>query len=385
MNAENDPNYRAPAAGFTVDPKALAAAGIAMGITSLLWVAMFTFSGTGWIIMLLVIASGGGYAFYRGRNPEQARSLEARVQQLTRDAAGQMAAAAHAPSASPPAFQPSQRPAQYSGWSAKPQAAAANPATAALVNAALLIPSLIAYAWLYEGSGFSNAWQPWWILTGLHLYFVVCVASRVRTPGRAPLAVLLGLAGTGLIALASNPSSDVNLLKMFSSKQYYAGDWYPVPPSPDVMLWISRVPTLAVLVFVAAWGVARRRQPGWVLGLIPTGLLVWWSIYGAEHGFGWRGGWFQFWLLSVGVFVGGCICCWVAELVTSGGGLNTAMPVYMPPMPTGPPVPPGPPAPPAGPVAGGQAPAHADYREQANRHFQSPQANPVIYRGDRTS
>lgn len=379
MNPQGDPRYTPPATDTPmvskIDPKALTVAGIAMGITLLFWAVKDVLGGTGWIIMLLLMAGGGGYVFYRGRNPEGARSLEARVQQLTRNAAGQVAAAAHTPSAPPPAYsvggtpasQPPQRPAQFPGWSTPPQAAVANPATAAIVSAALLIPSLIAYAWRYASSGFTGLWEPWWVLTGLNLYFVVCVATRSRYPGRAPLAVLLGLAGTALIALANNPSDDVNLMKMFSSTRYYDGDYYPVLPSADVMLWITRTPTLAVLLFVAAWGVARRRQSGWVLGMIPTGLLVWWSIYGNEHGFAWQGGWFQYWLLSVGVFVGGCLCCWLADLLTSGGGVNSGMPSYAPPMaapPASPPVPP-----PAPPVSQ-QPPAHADYRAQALQHFQ---------------
>lgn len=354
MYPQNEPNYGTPAlgpaTGFTIDRKALTVAGIAMGITlalSLLEMAVSAiFGGAGSIIMLLLLAAGG-YVAYQQRNPEQAQALQARFQQLTRDG---LAAANHAVTAPP----------------------SPNPAsTGAIVSAVLLIPTLIAYTWRYKDTGFTDVWQPWWILTALNLYFVVCVATRSRHPGKAPLAVLLGLAGTALIALANNPSDDVNLIKMFSSKRYYDGDYYPVLPSADVMLWISRTPILAVLLFVAAWGVARRRQSGWVLGMIPAALLVWWAIYGSEHPWAWQGdwqgGWFQPWVLSVGTFIGGCLCCWLADLLTSGG---SAIPAGMPYAPPAWPSPASPPVPPPVPPVVGPPPAHADYRAQASQHFQ---------------
>lgn len=380
MNPDNDPNYLAPAAGFRFDPKALMVAGIAMGITLLCWAALYVLGGTGWIIMLLLMAGGGGYVFYRGRNPEAARSLEVRVQQLTRNAAGQVSAAAHTSSAAPPASavggapasQSPQRRAQFPDWRVPPQAAVTSTATAALISAALLIPSLIAYGWRYESANFTDMWQPWWILTGLNLYYVCCVVARARA-GRGRLAGLLALAGTVLIGLANNPSGEVNLTAMFSSKRYYGGISYSVPPSPDVLVWIYRTPTLAILLFVAAWGIARRQRPGWVFGLIPAGLLVWWSIYGAEHGFAAKGGWFSFWLMSVGAFLGGCICCWLADLFTSAGGGTSVTPRYGPPGRSGLP---GSPDTAPRPLTGGQVPAHADYRAQASRHFQDSPPNP---------
>ncbi len=379
MNPQQDPNRGTPMPGtttrFKLDRKALAVAGVAMGTTLVLWIlqgALETmFGGAGWIIMLLMVAGGGGYVFYRGHNPEQARALEARVQQLTHNAAGRLSGASVAGMAPPPANHPvggtadlpSSAAARFPGAAAPPQSGV----TAAFVSAALLIPSLIAYAAMYESTGFTSQWQPWWILTGLHVFFILCVASRARAASRRPLAILLGLIGTGLIGLANNPSGDVNLMTMLSSKRYYDGVSYPVPPSPDVMMWIMRTPTLAVVLFVAAWGIARRRQSAWVFGLIPTGLLVWWSIYGFEHGFAVKGGWFSYWLMSVGVFAGGCICCWLADLFASAGGMTAAVPPSTLPTWAGPV---GPPPTSAGPVTGGPATAHAGYRQQATRHFQ---------------
>ncbi|MBS9535897.1 hypothetical protein KIH27_20135 [Mycobacterium sp. M1] len=361
MNPHEEPSYPGPspvpARGFQLDTKALTVAGVAMGVTLTLWLLQQGLTsmagGAGSMIMLLLLAGGGGYAYFRGRNPAQAHSLEARVQQFTQNAAGRMSAAgavvtAPAQPTAPTSWNPSPAP-QFRTIGTT----TASPGTDGLVSAALLLPSVIAYAWRYGSTGFSDPWQPWWILTSLHLYFVVCVAVRARTAGRRPLAILLGLVGTALIGLANNPSDDVNLMMMFSTKRYSYGVAYHAPPSPEVMMWIYRAPLLATLIFVAAWGIARRRSSGWVLGLIPAGLLVWWSIYGAEHSYAWQGSWFRPWMLSVGAFVGGCVCCWLAELLTSTGRPNIGVASY--------------------PSPGGQPGTHADYRDQAARHFPGPE------------
>ncbi|NDJ90932.1 hypothetical protein GWR20_17560 [Mycolicibacter kumamotonensis] len=383
MNPQDDPRYGPPATATPmvskIDSKALTVAAIAMGITFALWAVKGALTGsTGWLIVLLMLAAGVGYVFYR-RNPQQVRAFEARVAQLRQNATGVKVAdnpGAAPPFANPasgvPAYPPPQPPAQFSGVGTVPS----SPGTGAAVSAALLIPSLIAYGWVYTSTSFTYAWQPWWVLTGLNLYFVCCVAARAHA-GRRFLATLLGLAGTGLSALATNPSGDVSLISMFSSKQYYDGVAYPVLPPPDVLVWISRVPMLAILLFVASWGIARRQRQGWVLGLIPAGLLVWWAIYGAEHSSGWRecgqGGWFQPWVITVGTFVGGCLCCWLAELLTASGAANAAAQRYAPPVWNGPL---GPPETPPAPPIRTQPPAHADYRAQAARHFQGHPANP---------
>jgi hypothetical protein len=185
-----------------------------------------------------------------------------------------------------------------------------------LTSAVLLVPTLIAYEVLYSShTGFSSPWQPWWILTGLNIYFIVCVAVR-SLPGRGGFASLFGLAGSVLFGVATNPSPDSNLLSLLSQKHYYEGDYTYSSPPADLVPWISRAPTLAVLLFVVAWGICRRRNSGWVAGLVPAVLLVALTIWYTEHHFTGAAGWFGWWLTTVGVFVGGCLACWVFDAMT---------------------------------------------------------------------
>ena len=61
--------------------------------------------------------------------------------------------------------------------------------------------------------------------------------------------------------------------KMFSKKinsySTYGGDAVYMP-DPDLVAWIYRAPTIALLLFVIAWGVSRRRSGAWVVGLVPA-------------------------------------------------------------------------------------------------------------------
>jgi hypothetical protein len=319
-----DPAGRPPT---DVDPRvrqAVIAAGAVVAaffaILILRWVVRQVFTGFGALLFLLTAAAIGGYLFYRKQNPSQARQWETRLRGDAQNVIDRtMATARSAPPGTPPAQTPAPTPAGSQYWT--PNAARAGTAVSTtgsggLTSAALLIPTLIAYGVLYGGHpGFSSAWQPWWILTGLNVYFIVCAAAR-SLPGRGALAALFGLAGSVLFGLATSPSPESNLLGLLSQKHYYEGEYAYSSPPEDLIPWINRAPTLALLLFVVAWGISRRRNGGWVVGLFPAVLLVALTIWYTEHHFTGAAGWFGWWVTSVGVFVGGCLACWVFDAMT---------------------------------------------------------------------
>ena len=176
------------------------------------------------------------------------------------------------------------------------------------------MPSLIVYAILMHGD-FTSPWQVWWLANGLNAFFVVCVAANARTAERRAPAVLLALIGTVVAGLASSPSDEWSLVALLSQNRTVEGYTYSEPPY-DLLPWIGRVPVLVAVVFVVAWSIAHRRGAGWVLGVVPAAGLAWWSVWYSEQGMRSAPNWFTFWLLDVGVFVGGCVACLVAEAMT---------------------------------------------------------------------
>jgi hypothetical protein len=186
--------------------------------------------------------------------------------------------------------------------------------TNGLFSALLLLPSLLAYGLVYGSVSFDSVWQPWWIINGLNLFFVLCVAIRARSSAGRAGALLPALAGLILVGLATSPSGDISLASMFAKKRWNGSYYYTEVP-PDLWPWLNRVPALAILLFVAAWGIARR-EGKWALGLIPAGLLVWWAIWYRETEFTGEAGWIGFWGMTVGIFIGGCLACWAADALT---------------------------------------------------------------------
>jgi FtsH-binding integral membrane protein len=304
-----------------------------------------------WVVLVVGFLASGAYLLYRNQNPAGARHWESQLRHGTQAAIARTVTAVKDPSQPsgtgpgwvpppgsagrpgsppwagygtgaapptqppptapvPPFLQPAPTHAVRPAYGT-PAAVTADTGTEAFKSAALLVPSLIAYAVLFTSTSFTSVWQPWWIVTGLNLYFVICVGARVR-PGRGAAAVLFGLVGTVLIGLAASPSPDWNLAALLSTKQGYGDYFYSSPPA-DLLPWIGRVPAIALLFFVVAWGIARRREGSWAVGLIPALLLVVLSIWIAEHqGIG-SSGWFGVWLLNVGVFLGGSLACWATE------------------------------------------------------------------------
>lgn len=319
----------APARPPTDVTQGLKVAGIAMaaavGLHIIKWFLVSAFGTAGWVLILLIPTGGGAYLVYRGRNPQRAHGLEAQFQNAARTAMQQMTtprpAAPVAPvtPVAPPAPGMPTAPQAY-GHPGYPTptypAAAARPATgtSALPSILMLVPSLLAYVAVYNSTSFSSVWQPWWILNGLNAFFSICAAARAITPARRVPTVLVALCGVVLHGLATSPSGDVNLIKLLSTKKYYEGVSYSVPPT-DLMPLLVNAATISAFVFVLAWGISRR-QGAWAVGLIPTALLIWWSVWYQQHeGIG-QPVWFGFWLANIGVFIGGCLACWAVDAMS---------------------------------------------------------------------
>ena len=178
-----------------------------------------------------------------------------------------------------------------------------------MASAALLLPTVVASfirsTVVYQfDAGASSMFRPdVWNLALTAVtdgYFLVVVALLARTVRARVTAVLLGLVATAL---------DLATLALVYYTDYRG-----------VTQWISNVGSgVALVSFVAAWGVARRCRPAWILGMIPTVLIAvlitlcyqlqWTTELLAE----WLLRWYVGWGLWVGAFVLGCLCCWACE------------------------------------------------------------------------
>lgn len=297
--------------------RGLLVAGVAVGATLVLlvvkWFLTSLFGVAGVVLVLVIVTAAGVYFWFRSQNPQQAVTLEARVKQAARNVVTQVstrqAAAPQQPV--PPQLHtvPQYGAAPYGTIQPSPSTGADG-----LISASLLLPSLLAYGLVYGSVSFDSPWEPWWILNGLNAFFILCVVGRARSASRRTAALLPGLSGLVLVGLATSPSPDVSLTSMFASKRWVGGYSYTEVPQ-DLLPWLYRAPYLAILLFVIAWGIARR-EGNWAAGLIPAGLMLWWSIWYRENAFTGEAGWIGLWGLSIGVFIGGCVACWAVDSLT---------------------------------------------------------------------
>lgn len=321
------------------------------------------FGGAGTILLLVLVAAAGGYAWYRTQRTDDARALEGQLAQAARTATSTVTSRARSawnnerltandhpatpapqgwaqppgqPHVPPPPSgtqlpgQPYVPPPGQPFVPPPPGAAPVRPVPigGGILSALLVVPSLVVFA-LLDTQDFTSVWQPWWLLNGLNAYFVLCVAARAGHQRAG--ALLLALGGTVLMGLATSPG-DWSLTAALSKERYVDGYTYLEPPY-ELLPWINRIPVLVAVVFVIAWSVARREHGAWALGLIPTAGLAWWSIWYSEYGMRSTPNWFTFWLLEVGVFVGGCLACLAAEAIAR----PRPQPGWQPPQPGWPP------------------------------------------------
>ncbi|WP_328354339.1 hypothetical protein OG976_23395 [Mycobacterium sp. NBC_00419] len=145
----------------------------------------------------------------------------------------------------------------------------------------------------------ASFWLSWAVILLLELYFVVIVAFWSWPGARRAAAVT-----TAVLAV---------LLDRVPFAVYSVGDgssWW---------VWAFRCSYASLVLVVAAWGIARRRGVGWVLGLAPTGGLVVLVVWFYEHHSGGPLNWLAVWSIDIGVLVLGCLLCWGSERLFRGG------------------------------------------------------------------
>jgi hypothetical protein len=181
------------------------------------------------------------------------------------------------------------------GWpqpAGSARSAQSSAAIQAVISASLVLPTLPFYFMAFWIS--DVWWESWvWVMI-LDVYFVVVVAVRSRTSARRRVAVALAAVAT-LVDRGLAAAIDLDVL-------------------PAAETWLFRASYVSILIFVAAWGVARRRQSRWLLGLVPTvGLVVLALWYYATVTNNQTGDWLTFWAVDLGVLLSGCLLCWACD------------------------------------------------------------------------
>jgi serine/threonine protein kinase len=196
------------------------------------------------------------------------------------------------------------------------------------ISALLIVPTLVPF---YIASVRLPRLRVRWVIDVLpvELYLVAVVAIWARSNRRRLLAVAVALLGVVVERAASFP--------------YYGSDAFAQP------IWRYGIAYFSMILFVAAWGVARRRHPLWLAGL-PVGAAILALLIPLTHvipeavavpevvavGWPWsfHGSWLFNWVCDIGLFVGCCLVCWAFDVLgnrlrsrgDSGGGAGRRTP-----------------------------------------------------------
>lgn len=194
-----------------------------------------------------------------------------------------------------------------------------------LISALLILPTIaISYIgsrpfrreWLHEWPLGVAMWVPGVLLA---LYFVVVVACWARP--RRRLAALAVAVGVAVFDTARSGVSHQLLqggeLDVSAQSAFVLPDWfYPVS---DVLILVG---------YVAAWGLARRRNNIWVAGLVGAvvSALVVRRIHQTEviDVFKASSSWINAWAVYIGGFVLSCLICWALDALGSASRRPTA-------------------------------------------------------------
>ncbi|MBX8690189.1 hypothetical protein GO011_22375 [Mycobacterium sp. 20091114027_K0903767] len=187
-----------------------------------------------------------------------------------------------------------------------------------LISTLLILPTIPIFyvgsrpfrrAWLNEWPLGVTMWLPGVVLA---LYLVVVVACWAR-PGRR----LPALAIAVVVALLDTLQSGI-------SHQLLGGGELDLSARPSVLLpgWFYDVAHVLILVgYVAAWGIARRSNMIWTVGLVGavvSAVVVQW-IHRTEavDVFKASSSWINAWAVEVGAFVLSCLICWAVDAIAA--------------------------------------------------------------------
>lgn len=159
------------------------------------------------------------------------------------------------------------------------------------ISALLIVPTVPLYLFASEPT---TKWAAWASYFPVLLYGIAVVGLWARFPHRRWPAVAFAIGG------------------LFLDRGSVALGYLAIDAGADKAQWFIAASYISLPMFVAAWGIARRQHPLWLLGLIPAigaaGLDAWLSAETSinKPGLGW-------WAIDIGTFVVGCLCCWGFE------------------------------------------------------------------------
>lgn len=182
------------------------------------------------------------------------------------------------------------------------------------ISALLILPALVFYATVPYGY---EVWTVHWLVTKLpaELYLVAVVAILGRTHKRRALAIALALLGAVIERALVAPlySQHIPGHPYFYSDDFYAGmnaDFQNGSAGASGKALFFAYASMILL--VAAWGVARRRNRLWLIG-IPVSLLIIsaaWAVAYQPRQLLIEGPWLSNRVFDIGVFVVCCLACW---------------------------------------------------------------------------
>jgi hypothetical protein len=184
------------------------------------------------------------------------------------------------------------------------------PESQALLSATLLVPAFVLFYLRYwpaaTGGGWTFSEVATWSLAGtlaIDAYFVAVVAMLTRDRRRRAVAV-----GLAMLAVPADVSCWVLFVYVLDGN---VGDYGAI---------YMPLASVSVVLSVAAWGVARRRNSVWLVGLLPAVPIVLFAAWVPYQPWAFSAGWFVRAAVIYGSFALCCAICWGIEAARTQRG-----------------------------------------------------------------
>lgn len=184
-----------------------------------------------------------------------------------------------------------------------------------LISASLILPTFVLY-YLAVHHGPSTEWGIWACFLVGYLYCSVVIDLRGHTAARSGTALALALVVTAANRTILAPGDPTGLRDKLTS----SGLWQTISSSGLSIFDALGIPS--ALLLAVAWSIARRNHPLWLVGLVPGTMIAGLALWAAHHlQPGDVGGplWLIRWMLEPGVFVAGCLLCWLLDAFGTTG------------------------------------------------------------------